>query len=78
MPTISKSELDKLNKKQGVYSSLSKPVNPKGKTKLELEVYTLSRVIKNAFLEYATAHGCKAENLELEWKRFGKILQRYL
>lgn len=77
MPVISKKELEKVKNKQGVYSSLNKPTVELKKVTLG-EVYTLSRVIKNAFLEYATAHGCKAEMLDKEWKRFEKILKRYL
>lgn len=35
-------------------------------------------IVKEAFLNYATKHGCGDKQLKLEWDRFNKELQKVL
>lgn len=77
MPTISKKELDQYNKKDGVYSTLRKPNQQPLQRFTNLNVVA-TELIKRAFMEYAKAHGCKPNMLQIEWERFNRHLQKYI
>jgi len=59
--TFDDKELRRVKYKQGIYSNLNK---------FPLTIES----VEVAFKKYAKAHGCKVGFLEIEWKRFQKIL----
>ena len=82
MPTIKfdKKTLDKVRSRKGVYSAKPKQstlftTNDIKEIEQRLQPI-LTQLIKDAFIKYAKAHGCKPENLELEWNRFNSFLQK--
>ncbi len=86
MPEIrfDKRTLEKAKKKQGVYSGMSRRPTPLVMDKRDIETLTklmkplVTEITRAAFLKYATHHGCKPENLEMEWIRFNRYLQKVL
>lgn len=81
--TFTKSELEKSKSKRGIYGQTRRPT-PIQLDRRDIETLhdlmkpILTDVIRDAFYLYARAHGCKAENLILEWTRFNKFLQKKL
>lgn len=82
--TFTKTELEKVKKKRGIYSGLSRRPTPIKLDKRDVETLhdlmkpVITDIIRDAFYLYARAHGCKSENLILEWTRFNKFLQKKL
>lgn len=68
MPTITQREIDRLNKKVGVYSTLAKPEMTEEQLRFISGhlVREVTKLVKNAFIKYAKAHGCKINALETE------------
>lgn len=76
MPIISQKELDRLNKKQGVYANLNKPTISVNESKLKQLV---TELVEKAFKEYVRKHkGMTKADEDKFWKQFRPILMRYL
>ena len=60
---------------RGIYRNRPEPTERQDMVVTKEQLYT--QVIdfsKRAFKVYALSHGCKMENLDLEWQRYSKIL----
>lgn len=67
MPSITQKEIDRFEKKSGIYSKLRKS-----------SIITISS-IEHIFREYAKKHvECTVEMENSEWEKFNRILQKYL
>lgn len=73
---FSSKTLDQVNKKSGLYTKLKESKTYKKET--DTISLFIARAIRESFLEYAKAHGCKEDKLELEWNRFNKFLKKRL
>jgi hypothetical protein len=74
--TIPKKTIDSLSNREGVYSKLRfKEAERKLTVRLSEKVEDTVRL---AFYEWAEKHKGGSKIVDTEWKRFQKILQRYL
>lgn len=66
--------LRKVKDRTGIYHHLKVAATP-GNLPL-IEVFMLR--VKAGFLDYARRHGCKPDMEATEWRRFEKLLRKYL
>lgn len=74
--TFDKRTLDKVSKREGIYSSLN------DSKKMEIVVNDLkkavTKIVEQSFRDYCAARAAPESMVQLEWKRFNKFLQRNL
>ena len=79
MPIISRSELAKVKSREGLYSQLNRPTKPTTAQKeINNLIETVVEIVEKSFKAYARAHGCKPQNIEMEWQRMLKFLKENL
>lgn len=75
-------EIEKYQSRTGIYTKLKEAELRITNKQLKQAIHSLNEsvtlIVRQAFLEYATAHSCPKDKLELEWNRFNKFLQKSL
>jgi hypothetical protein len=75
-------EVKKYQSRTGIYTKLREAELRITNKQLKQAIHSLNEsvtlIVRQSFLEYATAHSCPKDKLELEWNRFNKFLQKSL